>query len=64
MNRLALGCSLLMLIMQFAATVQAQIPTDIRELKLRDWEPRSMLVSKTTTVAEGQSSRSWTCTTT
>jgi predicted TIM-barrel fold metal-dependent hydrolase len=28
----------------------AQAPGDIRELKLRDWEPRSMLVTKTTVV--------------
>jgi predicted TIM-barrel fold metal-dependent hydrolase len=28
----------------------AEPPADIRELKLRDWEPRSMMVSKTTVV--------------
>jgi predicted TIM-barrel fold metal-dependent hydrolase len=30
--------------------VSAQPPADIRELKLRDWEPRSMLVTKVTPV--------------
>jgi hypothetical protein len=28
----------------------AEPPTDLRELKLRDWEPRSMMVTKTTVV--------------
>src|SRR3954447_3303866 len=28
----------------------AEPPGDIRELKLRDWEPRSMMVTKTTVV--------------
>jgi len=28
----------------------ADPPSDIRELKLRDWEPRSMMVTKTTIV--------------
>src|SRR6516164_10263741 len=28
----------------------ADPPADIRELKLRDWEPRSMMVTKTTVV--------------
>ena len=30
--------------------VQAQKPDDIKELRLKDWEPRSMLVTKTTEV--------------
>jgi predicted TIM-barrel fold metal-dependent hydrolase len=30
--------------------LQAQQPGDIRELKLKDWEPRSMMVAKTTIV--------------
>src|SRR5689334_21056113 len=30
--------------------VAADPPADIRELKLRDWEPRSMMVTKTTVV--------------
>src|SRR5262249_38244150 len=33
-----------------AAGRGADPPADIRELKLRDWEPRSMLVTKTTVV--------------
>jgi predicted TIM-barrel fold metal-dependent hydrolase len=33
-----------------ALTLRAQQPSDIRELKLKDWEPRSMLVTKTTIV--------------
>ncbi|MGA2706547.1 MAG: hypothetical protein ABSH35_36505 [Isosphaeraceae bacterium] len=33
-----------------ASHVHAQTPVDIRDLKLRDWEPRSMLVSRTTNV--------------
>ena len=30
--------------------VAAEPPGDIRELKLRDWEPRSMMVTKETKV--------------
>src|SRR5262245_29944958 len=33
-----------------AGSARAQTTTDIRELKLRDWDPRSMLVTKTTAV--------------
>jgi predicted TIM-barrel fold metal-dependent hydrolase len=55
MNRLALACSLLFLILRPAMDVHAQIPADIRELKLRDWEPRSMLMTKVTTVAKAKS---------
>lgn len=50
MSRLALGCSLLFLSLRMASHVHAQTPVDIRDLKLRDWEPRSMLVSGTTNV--------------
>src|SRR3954449_536928 len=32
------------------AAALADPPPDIRELKLRDWEPRSMMVTKTTIV--------------
>jgi predicted TIM-barrel fold metal-dependent hydrolase len=31
-------------------TAGAQVPADIRDLKLRDWEPRSMLATKVTVV--------------
>ena len=34
----------------FATSGLAGEPTDIRELKLRDWQPRSMLVTKSTIV--------------
>jgi len=50
MSRLALGCSLLFLSLRMASHVHAQTPVDIRDLKLRDWEPRLMLVSRTTSV--------------
>src|SRR6059058_2014684 len=33
-----------------AVGTAADPPGDIRELKLRDWEPRSMMVTKTTVV--------------
>ena len=33
-----------------SSVIRAQDPADIRELKLRDWAPRSMLVTKTTSV--------------
>jgi predicted TIM-barrel fold metal-dependent hydrolase len=39
---------LALVVMGFEAT--AQQPGDIRDLKLRDWEPRPMLVTKTTVV--------------
>jgi predicted TIM-barrel fold metal-dependent hydrolase len=54
MNRLALGCSLLFLSLRIAANVYAQVPADIRDLKLRDWKPRSMLVSRTTNVPKAK----------
>jgi predicted TIM-barrel fold metal-dependent hydrolase len=34
----------------FSSTLRAQEKQDIRELKLRDWQPRSMMVTKTTLV--------------
>ena len=34
----------------FSPAIRAEDPADIRELKLRDWAPRSMLVTKTTNV--------------
>src|SRR5581483_9898134 len=33
-----------------AAALPARAADDIRELKLRDWQPRSMMVTKTTVV--------------
>jgi predicted TIM-barrel fold metal-dependent hydrolase len=43
--------STLLLIVAFPAfTPAADPPADIRELKLKDWEPRSMMVTKTTIV--------------
>src|SRR5271165_1711923 len=54
MSRLALGCSLLFVSLLMASHVHAQTPADIRDLKLRDWEPRSMLVSRTTNVPKAR----------
>ena len=34
----------------FSPAIRAEDPADIRELKLRDWAPRSMLVTKSTNV--------------
>jgi predicted TIM-barrel fold metal-dependent hydrolase len=48
MNRLAARLLALGLLAPF--TARAQGPDDIKELKLRDWEPRSMLVTKVTEV--------------
>jgi predicted TIM-barrel fold metal-dependent hydrolase len=36
------------------APVQAQVSESIREMKLRDWQPRSMLVTKATTVSKAK----------
>lgn len=47
MNRLALALPALLLT---ATRLPAEPPGDIKELKLRDWEPRPMLVTKTTVV--------------
>src|SRR5262249_2276120 len=46
MPRWSLSFALLLL----PATLLAQPKDDIRDLKLRDWEPRSMMVTKTTIV--------------
>ncbi len=51
MKRLALACALLIGLDVAGSTAPAQSPTDIRELKLRDWEPHSMLVTQATEVA-------------
>jgi predicted TIM-barrel fold metal-dependent hydrolase len=40
----------LVAILALQSPLCAQSPGDIRELKLRDWEPRSMMVTKTTIV--------------
>lgn len=42
--------SLLALAVAASVAVAADPPGDIRELKLRDWQPRSMMVTKTTIV--------------
>jgi predicted TIM-barrel fold metal-dependent hydrolase len=49
MNRLAIPTIALLIASQ---PVQAQKPEDIRELKLKDWEPRSMLIAKATEVSK------------
>jgi predicted TIM-barrel fold metal-dependent hydrolase len=38
------------LVLAVASSFAADPPADIKELKLRDWEPRSMMVTKTTVV--------------
>lgn len=38
------------LVLAFAATASAAAPEDIRDLKLRDWHPKSMMVAKETIV--------------
>jgi predicted TIM-barrel fold metal-dependent hydrolase len=51
MKRFALACALLIGFDVTGSTAPAQSPTDIRELKLRDWEPHSMLITQATEVA-------------
>jgi predicted TIM-barrel fold metal-dependent hydrolase len=46
--RTAIACALISAMIP--TSTRAQDPTDIRELKLRDWTPHSMLVTKTTRV--------------
>ncbi len=53
MSRFSLACVIGVLVGLALATLRpasAQIADDIRELKLRDWEPRSMMVTKVTQV--------------
>jgi predicted TIM-barrel fold metal-dependent hydrolase len=54
MIRLAIVWSLLTLGLLVASPARAQVPGDIREMKLRDWEPRSMLVTKATAVSKAK----------
>src|SRR4051794_4234527 len=57
MRRLAIACLLLIGPPACATPARAQAPTqaqgtpDIRELKLRDWAPRPMIVTQATTIA-------------
>jgi len=46
----ALVCLLTGIAIGAGLTAIAQNPADIRDLKLREWEPRSMMVAKTTLV--------------
>src|SRR5262249_43344974 len=46
----ALACLLIGIAIGAGLTAVAQSPADIRDLKLREWEPRSMMVTKTTLV--------------
>jgi predicted TIM-barrel fold metal-dependent hydrolase len=48
-RRLAV-CCLLAIVISGPQRGSAQTPTDIKDLKLRDWEPRSMMVTKVTVV--------------
>ena len=52
MNRLS--ATALLFTLGLTASVPAQVANDIRELKLRDWEPRSMLVGKSSNVARAR----------
>ena len=54
MRQLMLGTFLVVIAHWASTRGLAQTPTNIRELKLRDWQPRSMLVTKTTTVAKAK----------
>ncbi len=47
---LSLLFALVLAFISFPASIFAQNPGDIKDLKLRDWEPRPMLVTKTTVV--------------
>src|SRR6266481_4887275 len=44
------GLVILFFMIVMSAHVRADDPKDIKELKLRDWQPRSMMVAKTTMV--------------
>ena len=52
MTRMAFASLLVFLVQATTglAPAQAQVSESIREMKLRDWQPRSMLVTKATTV--------------
>ncbi len=54
MSRLAIASGLVFWILWATTNVHAQTGQDIRELKLRDWQPRSMLVTKTTQVPKAK----------
>ena len=56
MLRLALALSSILVVLGHLAAIPAlgQGSGDIREMKLRDWEPRSMLVTKATTVPKAK----------
>ena len=64
MNRLVLGCSLLFLSLRIATNVHAQVPADIRDLKLRDWEAAIDAGVEDDERPEGEVPGRWTCTTT
>ena len=50
MKRLVVPCSVLLALVLLSTSGGDQSSADINELKLRDWEPRSMLVTKTTVI--------------
>ena len=54
MNRMACGVALLLLTLALPRAVSGQAPGDIRELKLRDWQPRSMLNTRATAVSKAR----------
>ena len=56
MTRMAFASLLVFLVLATVrpASAQAQVSESIREMKLRDWQPRSMLATKATTVSKAK----------
>jgi predicted TIM-barrel fold metal-dependent hydrolase len=54
MNRRQILGFLFLLGVALATPARAQIPGDIREMKLHDWEPRSMLITHSTAVSRAK----------
>jgi predicted TIM-barrel fold metal-dependent hydrolase len=45
-------CAILAVVLVAPDVVVAQVENDIKELKLRDWQPRSMLITKATSISK------------
>ncbi len=54
MKRLAGACLLILIGSPGLTVVRGQVPADIREMKLRDWQPQSMLVTRATVVPKAK----------
>jgi predicted TIM-barrel fold metal-dependent hydrolase len=54
MNRLAIVSCCLLVILAARFETRAQAPGDIKEMKLRDWEPRSMLIVPASSVPKAK----------